>query len=146
MKRLALLLTLLLSFSFALTPAQEARVQRLGDGLRCPVCRGLPITESPNQISAQMLSQVRDQVAAGRSDSQIHDYFAARFGGSVLLDPPKSGLNLALWALPAAALLGGAWLLARYLKGAGSQPEQSDPELLSRVRRDLESGTREARE
>ena len=136
---LPLLLVLLLSITHALTPAQEARVQRLGSGLRCPVCRGLPITESPNEISAQMLAQVRDQVAAGRSDGQIHDYFAARFGGSVLLDPPKSGLNLALWALPAAALLIGAWLLARYLRDAGSQPEQSDPELLSRVRRDVES-------
>lgn len=144
MKRLLALLALaLLSLAFAagLSPAQEARARHLGDTLRCPVCRGLPITESPNEISAQMLRDVRQQVAAGRSDEQIYAYFAARFGENVLLDPPKRGLNLTLWVLPALALLLGAALLARYLRGASrSVPEAPSPELLARVQRDLERG------
>lgn len=124
-----------------LTPPQEARALRLGDTLRCPVCRGLPITESPNELSAQMLREVREQVAAGRSDDQIYAYFAARFGENVLLNPPKRGLNLALWTLPALALAFGAFLLARFLRGA-SKPQEEAPsaELLARVERDLQEG------
>ncbi|WP_084474465.1 cytochrome c-type biogenesis protein, partial [Deinococcus pimensis] len=93
-----------------LTPQQETRAQRVGDNLRCPVCRGLPITESPNDLSAQMMREVRDQVAAGRSDDQIYDYFAARFGDTVLLDPPRRGVTLLLWLVPLAALALGALL------------------------------------
>lgn len=140
---LALLLTLASAQgagSTALSPAQEARALRLGDTLRCPVCRGVPITESPNELSAQMLQNVREQVAAGRTDAQIYQFFAARFGENVLLDPPKRGLNLALWALPALALAVGVLALARYLRSAGRPDDTPDQELLSRVQRDVEAG------
>lgn len=127
--------------SVQLSAAQEARALRLGDTLRCPVCRGVPITESPNELSAQMLRSVREQVAAGQSDAQIYAYFAVRFGENVLLDPPKQGLNLTLWALPALALAFGAVALIRYLRAAGRAPiDTPDDDLLSRVERDVEAG------
>lgn len=123
-----------------LSPAQEARAVQLGNTLRCPVCRGVPITESPNELSAQMLQSVREQVASGRTDAQIYEFFAARFGENVLLDPPKQGLNLALWVLPALALAFGALALMRYLRAASRPDETADQELLSRVQRDVEAG------
>ncbi|WP_051935623.1 cytochrome c-type biogenesis protein [Deinococcus sp. YIM 77859] len=107
---------LLLSASLALTPEQEARTERLGRNLRCPICTGLPITESTNDLSAQMLREVREQVAAGRSDREIYDYFAARYGNLVLLDPPKEGSNLLLWGAPIVALAAGGAVLWRFLR------------------------------
>ncbi|MEF2277999.1 cytochrome c-type biogenesis protein CcmH [Deinococcus sp. YIM 134068] len=109
-------LCLLLSASLALTPEQETRAERLGTNLRCPICTGVPITESTNDISREMLRDVREQVAAGRSDREVYAYFAARYGNFVLLDPPKEGSNLLLWGAPLLALAGGGAALWRFLR------------------------------
>ena len=88
----------------ALSPAQEARAQAIGRTIRCPVCQGLPITESPSDLSQQMLRELREQVGAGQDAEQITTYFAARYGDTVLLDPPRRGANLLLWLGPLAAI------------------------------------------
>ena len=125
---LALLLALACTFSLArtgaptqgapLTAPQEAQAQAIGRTIRCPVCQGLPITESPSELSQQMLRELREQVVAGQNANQITSYFAARYGDTVLLDPPRRGVNLLLWLGPLAALLLGGWWLLGYLKRA----------------------------
>ena len=128
---LTVLLCLLLPAAQALTPtqatltsAQEARAQAIGRTIRCPVCQGLPITESPSDLSQQMLRDLRGQVAAGRSDEQITDYFASRYGDTVLLDPPRRGVNLLLWLGPLLAfVLGGGWLLGYLRRNRAALPE-----------------------
>ena len=102
-----------------LTASQEARAQAIGRTIRCPVCQGLPITESPSELSQSMMRELREQVVAGRTSGQITDYFAARYGDTVLLDPPRRGMNLLLWLGPLAALLLGGWWLLGYLRRAG---------------------------
>ena len=110
----------------ALSPAQEARAQAIGRTIRCPVCQGLPITESPSDLSQQMLRELREQVGAGQDADQITTYFAARYGDTVLLDPPRRGANLLLWLGPlAAALLGGGWLLNSVRTRGKLAPAQS---------------------
>lgn len=117
-----------------LTPAQQAQLQRVGTSIRCPICQDvLPITESGNDISKQMLTQISAQVQAGQSDAQIYDYFRARYGQRVLLRPPDNSSGLLLWAIPGAALLLGAFGLGRYLRpraavAAPIQAEAADPE------------------
>ncbi|GBF04610.1 cytochrome c-type biogenesis protein CcmH [Deinococcus aerius] len=147
---LALVLGLLLSVSLALTPDQEARAERLGTNLRCPICTGLPITESTNDLSREMLRDVREQVVAGRSDRDIYAYFAARYGNFVLLDPPKEGSNLLLWGAPLAALVAGGAVLWGVLRkrnvAAPSIPEAGteapfDP-FLAQVRRETRGDDR----
>jgi cytochrome c-type biogenesis protein CcmH len=108
-----------------LSPAQEVQAQAIGRTIRCPVCQGLPITESPSDLSQQMLRELRAQVRAGQSADRITSYFAARYGDTVLLDPPRRGVNLLLWLGPLAALLLGAWLLLNHLK---SRPGTSTPD------------------
>ncbi|WP_019585768.1 cytochrome c-type biogenesis protein [Deinococcus apachensis] len=145
-------LCLLLSASLALTPAQEARAQHLGSNLRCPICTGVPITESPNDISREMLREVREQVAAGRSDRDVYAYFAARYGNFVLLDPPKEGSNLLLWGAPLAALAAGGAVLWGFLYRKRSAPEATallsadepfDPYLAEVQRRTRQAGSGE---
>ena len=143
---LALLLVLLLGVAFALTPAQEDQALSIGNRLRCPVCQGLPITESGNTISQQMMREVREQVQAGRSEGDVFTFFATRYGETVLLDPPKSGANLLLWVLPAAVILVGGVVLFRYLQRVRPTPAvpnvsdealaRVDAELARRNRRD----------
>ncbi|THF72015.1 cytochrome c-type biogenesis protein CcmH [Deinococcus sp. Arct2-2] len=129
-----------------LTPQQEAQARQIAVNIRCPICTGVPITESTNDISREMLRGVREQVAAGRSARDVYAYFSARYGNFVLLDPPKEGSNLLLWGAPLAALGGGGavlWLFLRRKQGAvaptvaGEQTadEPFDP-FLAQVRRD----------
>jgi cytochrome c-type biogenesis protein CcmH/NrfF len=39
-------------------------------------------------------------LAAGDSNAQIEQSFVARYGSSILLVPPSSGLGALVWALP----------------------------------------------
>lgn len=83
-----------------LAPEQEARVQRVGKKLRCAVCQGVAITDSPASMARAQLDKVRELVRDGKSDDEIYDYFVARYGEWVLLEPTKGGLNALLWVGP----------------------------------------------
>jgi cytochrome c-type biogenesis protein CcmH len=121
-----------------LPPALEARARAIGLELRCPVCRGLPIAESPADLARQMMGELRRQVLAGATDEQIQDFFVGKYGQSVLLNPPKRGLNLVIWLGPLVAVIAGGLALWSYLSRATRRPQPAvDPALLERVRQDL---------
>ncbi len=123
--------------------------------LRCPVCQGVSIADSPSSMATKMRGQVRDLVAKGYSEEQVMSYFERSYGEFVRLEPPLRGLNVMLWILPGVVLLGGAWFVFRKANqpltaaaNPGPPPESApkpkdvDPELakyLERIRRD--SGT-----
>ena len=93
-------------------PVLEARATRLASELRCPVCQGLSIQDSPSPLALQMKDLIRTQVGQGLSDSEVRGYFVSKYGEWVLLEPRASGFNLLVYLLPAGALLGGLGLLA----------------------------------
>ena len=94
-------------------PAMEARAKQLFYELRCLVCQGESIADSPAEVARDMRMEVRTQIAAGASDNEILDYFEHQFGEKVRMTPKFSTQNLLLWALPMLVLLLGAWLAAR---------------------------------
>lgn len=114
------LLVLLLAVSGALVwsvlrapaPSLDARARDLESRLRCPVCQGLSIADSPAPLAQQMRTVVRQQLASGATDSAVLAYFTARYGQWILLEPPTGGTGSVLWLAPAALLLGGGTLLA----------------------------------
>ncbi|MEU0469614.1 cytochrome c-type biogenesis protein [Amycolatopsis sp. NPDC006131] len=83
------------------------RAYQLEQRLRCPVCKSVSIAESPSETAGAMRQAVQEQVAAGRSDQEVVDYFRARYGDWVLLDPPVRGRTVWLWLLPAIGVLAG---------------------------------------
>ncbi|MBI4374728.1 MAG: cytochrome c-type biogenesis protein CcmH [Deltaproteobacteria bacterium] len=85
----------------------EERAEQIGKQLRCPVCRGVPIAESPSTLAIEMMTVVRAQVQEGKSDEEILKYFEERYGEWVLLEPKPEGMNLAIWFLPLLVFLGG---------------------------------------
>ena len=88
--------------------ALEARVRSVSSQLRCPVCQGLSLQDSPSELSAEMKDVVREQLAAGRSNDEVLQYFVGKYGEWILLQPKASGFNLAVYALPVLMLAGGA--------------------------------------
>jgi len=152
---LAVLLAALLGQGYAptrqgldpLDAEREVRVMRLGKQLRCAVCQGVAISDSPASMARAQLDKVRELVAQGQTDEQVLAYFVERYGEWVLLEPTTGGLNLLLWTGPLLLLgvgLAVIVLQARAKKPPPSAPQQSAPEpsaddaLLAQVRADLE--------
>lgn len=110
----AVVASLLVAALSAPSKSLEDRVRGIESQLRCPTCQGLSIADSPATSAAQMRSLVREQLAAGASDEEVRAFFVARYGRWILLDPPPSGPDLALWLAPAAIVaIGGALVIRR---------------------------------
>jgi cytochrome c-type biogenesis protein CcmH len=92
----------------------EARTREVAALLRCPVCQGESIQDSPADLAREMRAVVRDQLAAGRTPDEVKAYFVDRYGEWILLAPPARGFNLLLYVLPFAGLAigGGALFVA----------------------------------
>jgi cytochrome c-type biogenesis protein CcmH len=115
----------------------------LGKQLRCAVCQGVSIADSPASMARAQLDKVRELVAEGKSDQEIRDYFVARYGEWALLEPTRTGLNGFLWLAPLAMLALGAILIMGQVKkgqpaAAPAAPAADDP-FLAQVKKDLES-------
>lgn len=102
--------------AFTDSVALDAATREVASQLRCVVCQGLSIEDSPSELAQSMRAVVRDQLSEGRTPEQIKDYFVASYGEWVLLQPRATGFNLAVYALPVAVVLAGAgfvFVLAR---------------------------------
>ncbi|WP_026259240.1 cytochrome c-type biogenesis protein CcmH [Uliginosibacterium gangwonense] len=92
-------------------PALEARVDALSTELRCLVCQNQTIADSQAGLAQDLRNQIREQLAAGRSEQEITDYLVQRYGDFILYRPPYRPYTLLLWGGPALLLFGGiGWL------------------------------------
>ncbi|KFE66677.1 cytochrome c-type biogenesis protein [Hyalangium minutum] len=107
-------------------PVKEARVQKLGKALRCAVCQGVSIADSPASMARAQLDTVRELVAEGKTDEEIVEYFVERYGEWVLLEPPKHGFNWIVWLGPLALVAGGLFIISRQVK-RGPEPAATTP-------------------
>ncbi len=94
----------------------DAKTYQVGGLLRCPVCQGLSVSDSPSGMAQNMKGQVRDLLAAGFDQEQILAYFERSFGESVLLRPPLRGVNWLVWLGPILGLLVGAVVVIGVLR------------------------------
>jgi cytochrome c-type biogenesis protein CcmH len=107
--------------------ALEALTRKVAAELRCPVCQGLSLADSPSELALEMKDVVRSQLAAGRTPDEVKSYFVAKYGEWVLLEPPRRGVNLLAYLLPVVALaagLGVIWLMLKRWTSGGPPAEQ----------------------
>lgn len=105
-------LALFVVFMVATDESPDDRVDRIGSSIRCPVCSGESIADSPSSMALDMMALVEERVASGRTDQQIYDELLGSFTGAVLLDPPVGGATLLLWLAPLGALIAGVGIIA----------------------------------
>jgi cytochrome c-type biogenesis protein CcmH len=91
--------------------ALEARTTAVASTLRCPVCQGESIQDSPSELAKQMRAVVRDRLRSGETPEQVKAYFVSRYGEWILLEPTMTGLNILLYVLPVLLVVGGLTLI-----------------------------------
>ena len=89
-------------------PAMQARYDSLIRELRCVQCRSQSIADSNLFLASDLRRQVREQMAAGKSDKEILQYMTDRYGEYILYTPPVAPRTLLLWAAPTLLVLIGA--------------------------------------
>jgi len=114
-------------------PALQARYAALTHELRCMQCQNEAIADSPVDLAADLRRQVRELLLAGKTDEEVRDWMAARYGDFILFRPRFSWRNAALWGAPAALLLVGVlvfWRVVRQrtlLLAGDTAPVDEDP-------------------
>lgn len=122
------------------------RTNEVGGLLRCPVCQGMSVADSPAEMAVNMKAQVRELLARGYTEEQILRYFELSYGQFVLLEPKFEGFTALVWILPVVVLVLGAGILVVKLRkleraapAAPAAPAPVEDPYLSRVR-DLVGG------
>ena len=129
------LLTLLVFLGLSILPAVAAadgpldqQAREIAKDLQCPICENMSVADSPSNLAGQMRDSVREQLEAGRTRQEILDYFVARYGESVLRNPPKEGINLLVWGVPPVVLGVATLLVVRMLRRQRAVPEPGEEE------------------
>jgi cytochrome c-type biogenesis protein CcmH len=94
----------------------EAQTTALASELRCPVCQGNSIQDSPSELAQQMRDLIRDQLRAGKSPDEVRAYFVDKYGEWILLAPKAQGFNLVVYVIPFAAILVGGFVVWRTVR------------------------------
>ena len=97
-------------------PELEKRVRALSQKLRCPMCQNETLADSPAGVAVDLRNQIREQMKAGKTEEEIVAFLTARYGDFVLYEPPVRPTTYLLWFGPFVLLIGGLFLLYRYVK------------------------------
>jgi cytochrome c-type biogenesis protein CcmH len=124
------------------TETRAERVSRIASELRCPVCQGLSVEDSPSDTAREMRALVEQRVAEGRGDEEIRAEFRKAYGDWIFLSPPLLDARGLVWILPLVAIVVGLGIIATRFR-RGPPPVAPTPEQLSilRERARLEDAT-----
>ena len=107
-------------------PVLEEKARQVASELRCPVCQGNSIQDSPSELAQEMKGVVRDQLASGKSPDEVKAYFVAKYGEWILLEPKASGFNLVAYLLPVVMIAVGGLVIWRAVAKWTSAAEPGD--------------------
>lgn len=90
--------------------------------LKCPTCTGLSVLGSDSSFSMEIRRKAIELVKENKRGPEIKSFFVDRYGEWLLRAPPKKGIHLFLWFIPAALLallvLLGLYVLRRKKKSS----------------------------
>jgi cytochrome c-type biogenesis protein CcmH len=108
-------------------PALEARYEHLTQQLRCLVCQNETIADSNAELAAELRTEVKQLLVAGKTDAEIYAFMKARYGEFVLYDPPVDAKTVFIWGAPFALLLVGAGVIFRVVRARSRMPLDEEP-------------------
>jgi cytochrome c-type biogenesis protein CcmH len=89
----------------------DRRVADLAEELRCLVCQNQTLADSNAPLAVDLRNEIREQLAAGKSERDVIEFMVARYGDFVLYRPPVKATTIALWVGPFVFVLLGLWIL-----------------------------------
>ncbi len=107
-------------------PQQQARYLVLIHELRCVQCEDNSLADSDAWIATDVRRQIREMLAAGKSDSQIKGYLVSRYSEFILFRPAYSWRNAWLWSLPVVLLLVGVFIAVRVIRQRATLVDNED--------------------
>ncbi len=112
---------------FAGDPAVEEVTKELmcqcGCGMVVPVCN----SSMECLIGEQITDVATQQLAEGRTKSQVIDYFVGIYGEKIRALPRKSGFDLSAWVMPFVGVIAGVGIVSRFIyawRRPGSDPAE----------------------
>lgn len=100
------------AFAQDTTPTDD-EVNAIAKQLYCPVCENTPLDVCPTEACRQWRELIRQQLAEGKTEEEIKQYFVANYGARVLSEPPRTGFNWLVYIIPPVFILAGALFLFR---------------------------------
>jgi cytochrome c-type biogenesis protein CcmH len=97
-------------------PAVEKRLMNLSKELRCLVCQNETLADSQAGLAEDLRREIREQIKAGKSDQEIIAFLTQRYGQFILYRPQVTPTTYLLWFGPFVLLIGGLFVLFRYIR------------------------------
>jgi cytochrome c-type biogenesis protein CcmH len=104
-------------------PVLQQRYESINRELRCLVCQNQTIADSNAPLAADLRREVREMIAAGKTDAEIREFMIERYGDFVLYRPRMTASNFLLWAAPVLLLLGGAYGVVRVVRRRAAEAD-----------------------
>lgn len=120
------------------------RTMAVARDLRCLVCQGESVADSPSGFSQGIRGEIRRRLQAGETPDQIKSFLVAKYGDKILLAPPTNGIGDFAWLAPPVLVVAGAVLLLLLVydwrQHGRTEPSAVRDEYLERVRAELAAG------
>jgi cytochrome c-type biogenesis protein CcmH len=108
-------------------PAMQARYEHIISEVRCLKCQNQTIKDSNAFLADDLRREIRRLLTEGKSDAEVDDFLATRYGDFALYRPRMSGKTLILWLAPILFGLFGVIVALRVVRRRMSLP-LDDPE------------------
>jgi cytochrome c-type biogenesis protein CcmH len=109
-------------------PAMQERYEHINRELRCLVCQNQTIADSNATLAQDLRREVREMLAAGKTDDEIRTFMIERYGDFVLYRPRMTASNFLLWAAPVLLLLLGTFVGIRVIRKQAAEVDDEGPE------------------
>jgi cytochrome c-type biogenesis protein CcmH len=104
----------------------DRQTREISSQLRCVVCQGLSLQDSPSQLAQEMRAIVREKLEEGMTPDEVKAFFIDRYGEWVMLKPEPRGFNLFVYVMPVLMLVGGAgFVMFNVRKWTAARPEDA---------------------
>lgn len=128
----------------------EDRAQNLEGKVMAPCCGANTVAEHHSAASEKVRQEIREALAAGKTDHEVLEMLVAEYGEPILAAPRPEGFNLVPYLVPFALLIGGGAVLVLVVRGwarrerdaavdAPAPAPDVPEEYLRRLREDLAS-------
>ena len=115
------------SVAMAAAPAVdlETRAEALEGRLMSPCCMTNTVAVHESGASYKIRSEIRELLAAGRTDREILDHYVAEYGPQILSIPDARGFNLMAYLFPVGFLIAGVAVLMVAMRRWKGPPQSS---------------------